>query len=165
MADEEKRVTNLFLSLGRQCDWKGNEYRTYVPITKEMLDDGEIADDYIEEHSFNFSGKSLKNAAKYMGGSAGIVYSIEQPADNLNSVYTGTARYHSMWPDEERRAAWQMADQTAGQQIALAKKAKKAKSDDAVLECLEPIREAYQRARGMQRSLILARAVQYITRG
>lgn len=164
MADEEKRVTNLFLFVGRQCTWQGEEYRTYVPVTQEMLESGEIAEEYIKEHSFNFSGKALKNAAKYMGGSAGIVYSVEQPADNPNSLFTGTASYRGTWPDQERRAAWQLADQTAGQQIALAKKAKKAKADDAVLECLEPIREAYRNARGMQRNLILARAVQYITK-
>lgn len=162
---EEKRVTTLFLSLGRQCSWKGEEYRTYVPITEEMLKTGEIAADYIEERSFNFSGKALKNAVRYMGGSAGIVYAVEQPADNPNSLFTGTAAYRGTWPDQEQRATWQMADQTAGQQIALAKQAKRAKSDDAVLECLAPIREAYSQARGMQRSLILARAVQYITRG
>lgn len=166
MTEEKKseRITTLFLSLGRIRTWDAKEYRRYVPITQEMLDAGEIDQGYIEERAFTFGGKSLRNANKHMGGSAGIVYAVEQPADNPDSLFIATALWHATWPDQDQRAIWQMADQTAGQQIALDKKGKKAKSDDALMECLEPVREAYHNARGLQRNLILARMVQYVTK-
>jgi len=157
---EQPRPTILLMFVSRCVLDDGKEGRIYYRITDEQLEDSDLGDD--APMQFTLGGRS---SSKYMGGAAGIVYRVEQPPDNPDQIYTATARYEGTWPDREQRAAWQVTDQTKGQEIALKKEAKKAKRDDAVLECLAPIREAYQRARGMQRNLLLARAVQYITRG
>lgn len=107
-----------------------------------------------------------RTAAKDMGGSAGIVYRVETvPGVPKSRIYLHTAQYVGLWPDQEKRAEWQLSDHAVGQRIALMKEHRKSKRDDSVLECLAPIRDAYRRARGAQKSLMLARAVMYITRG
>ena len=152
--------TTLLMFVSRCLLRDGKEGRIYYPITEEELEIGVLGDDSSDKVALG-----ARAASKHMGGSAGIVYRVEQPPDNPDRFYIGTAQYVGTWPDKKQCVAWQMYDQTKGQQIALEKKAKKAKTDDAVLECLEPVREAYKRARGVQRSLLLARAVQYIVRG
>ena len=155
---EEKNPTILLLMVQRYRTAKGDEGRIYYEITRDELETGKMDMATVEGRERFYSGK---NAIKYMGGSAGIVYEVEAKGA---SVFPGTARYVGMWPDREKRAEWQLVDKVEGQKIALAKEHKKAKREDAVLECLEPIRLAYRNARGARRSLILARAVQYITR-
>jgi len=157
---EKPNPTILLMFVSRCLLSDSKEGRVYYQVTERQLEDGDLGDDDPMQITLG-----AKGASKHMGGSAGIVYRVEQPPDNPDRFYIGTAQYVATWPDREQRAAWQMQDQTMGQKIALMKEAKKAKRDDAVLECLAPIREAYQRARGMQRNLLLARAVQYITRG
>lgn len=157
---EKPNPTTLLMFVSRITMTGDKEGRLYYEVTERQLEDGDLGDEPLLQIIL-----STKGASKYMGGGAGIVYRVEQPPDNPNSFYTGTAQYVGTWPDKEQRTAWQMQDQTMGQKIALMKEAKKSKSYDAVLECLEPIREAYSRARGLQRNLILARAVKYITQG
>ena len=154
---ENPTMLLMFVSRCVLSDGK-SEGRVYYEVD-ESYKDAVLPSERPKERIF-----LAKKVSKYMGGSAGIVYRVEVPSNNPEQIYTATAEYVGMWPDQEQRAAWQVADQAAGQKIALMKAAKKAKKDDAVLDCLAPIREAYQRARGVQRSLILARAVQYITR-
>jgi hypothetical protein len=178
----EKRPTILLMYVGRYIGSDGkSEGRKFYHITQDEWDAGVVPESkpaaigsegaverafalasnpWAERERF-YSGKRL---AKYMGGSPGMVYRVEVDPEDASTIYTATAQYVGVWPDQKQRAEWQMLDSTVGQKIALMKKAKKAKNQDDVLECLEPIREAYRKARGMQRSLILARAVQYITR-
>ena len=179
---EEKRPTILLMAAGRYIGSDGkSEGRKFYQVTEDELAAGStpesepaaigsegaverafaLADNPWAERERLYSGKRL---AKYMGGSPGMVYRVEVDPEDESTIYTATAQYVGQWPNQEQRAEWQMLDSTVGQKIALMKSAKKAKNHDDVLECLEPIREAYRRARGMQRSLILARAVQYITR-
>jgi len=180
----EKRPTVLLMAVGRciMSDGK-SEGRRFYEITEDELDTGtppddkvpdDVEDKYRAAHAMAlvedpwyarmrvYGGKGV---GKNMGGSPGMVYCVEVDPEDASTIYSGTAQYVGQWPDREQRATWQMLDSTMGQKIALMRKAKKAKNQDDVLECLEPIREAYRKARGMQRNLILARAVQYITRG
>jgi len=161
MTEKQENPTILLMFVSRCILSDGkSEGRVYYQLDEADYKAGVITTRDGEPIDRVFAAK----IAKYMGGSAGIVYRVEVPPDNDTQIYTGSAKYVGMWKDQEQRAAWQIADSTMGQRIALMKEAKKAKADDSVLECLAPIREAYQRARGLQRSLILARAVQYITR-
>lgn len=161
MSEKQENPTILLMYVGRCILSDGkSEGRVYYQLDEADWKAGTITTRDGDTIERVFSAK----VSKFMGGSAGIVYRVEVPPEDDSKIYTGTAQYVGMWKDQEQRAAWQMADSTVGQKIALLKEAKKGKADDSVLECLAPIREAYQRARGLQRSLILARAVQYITR-
>jgi hypothetical protein len=158
---EKKNPTILLLFVGRCVLSDGkSEGRLYYQLSEDDFKAGTIPMEDGEPIERVFSAK----ISKYLGGNPGIVYRVEVPADNQTQIFPSSARYVGRWEDQDQCAAWQMADQTKGQQISLMKEHGRAKRQDDVLECLAPIREAYQRARGMQRSLILARAVQYITR-
>lgn len=158
--EKKPNPTTLLLFVIRCVLGGDKEGRIYYEITEAELESGVL----VASSRTTQVALSAKVASKHMGGSAGIVYRVEHPPGDTEKFYTGTAEYVGLWPDKKQRAAWQVYDQTKGQQIALLKRMKKAKADDAMLECLEPIREAYQRARGLQRNLLIARAVQYITR-
>lgn len=158
MNDKQPNPVVLLLYIGRCLLTDGkSEGRLFYQISEDEMRRGELPE---EPREIVLNGKGLT-----MGGNPGIIYRVEQPPDNPAQFYTGTARYAGRWNDSERCAEWQIADQAQGQRLALIREEKKARRRDDVLECLAPIREAYQRARGVQRSLILARAVQYITKG
>jgi hypothetical protein len=129
----EKKAPTILLMFIQRCVLRGGkEGRIYYEIAPGEFEAGVFTK---EPEELVYSGKSM---SKYMGGSAGIVYEV--PSPEPGSIITGQASYHGMWPNAEQRAEWQMLDQTVGQQLALRKAHQKAKRDDSVLECLEPIR-------------------------
>lgn len=148
--------------------------RCYVSGGKEGYLYYEITDDEMHLGEFderNFDGESRervysvnKQTRKHMSGSPGMIFRVEYDPDRPSTIFSNTGYYVGQWPDQKQRAEWQMLDHTFGQELRLKKELKKAKRDDSILECLRPIRMAYSNAVGVQRSLILARAVQYITR-
>lgn len=156
--DKQPNPSVLLLYIGRCLLTDGkSEGRLFYQIDEDVMRRGELPE---SPQEVVLSGKGLT-----MGGNPGLIYRVEQPPDNPAQYYTGSARYAGRWNDPETCARWQISDQAQGQRLALIRDEKKARRRDDVLECLAPIREAYQRARGVQRSLILARAVQYITKG
>ena len=164
---EKPNPTILLLFVGRCTLSDGKtEGRVFYRIEEDELEGGNDA--FLDDESV-IAGRRVvlggRGLNAHMGGNPGIVYRVEQPPDDDTSYFIATARYAGRWENQEQCAAWQMADSAKGQQIALMKDHKRAKRQDDVLECLAPIREAYKKARGLQRNLILARAVQYITRG
>lgn len=162
MTDEKTANPTVLLMYVGRCilsDGK-SEGRIYYELTESDYRAGVITTRDGDTIERVFSKKS----AKWMRGSPGIVYAVEYPADDPTKIYPSTARYVGLWEDRAQRIAWQLADSVIRQQYLLKQQEKKAQKDDAVLECLAPIRAAYQQASGVQRNLVLARVVQYLTR-
>ena len=161
MTEQRENPTILLLYVGRRAREGESEARRYYQLEEADFKAGVVT---MSAEGFPVERLFAAKVVASMGGMPGMVYRVESHPGDTTKIYPGTAQYAGTWPDKEQRAAWQITDSVEGQKIALTKKHKAAKADDAVLECLAPIRRAYQRARGMQKNLVLARAVQYITR-
>ena len=99
-------------------------------------------------------------------GRPGGIYTVEYPAQREgNTIYVKTFKYVGFWPDEALAIAWQTRHDAHTTLERLEKKRAKETGTNLVAEQLEPIREAYQKAVGLERSVILAQVVSYITRG
>lgn len=151
-------VTTVLLVFVRRVDLDGGqEGRVYYRVTDAEFRTGTLPDD-IGEATHIYS----KKVGKHMGGRAGIVYRV--PSPKPGTIVPGEAKWAGLWPNDERRVEWQSLDDAWYLANQLQKKTKAAKEDDAILECLEPLRSAYWSSVGLQRNILLARVVQYLTR-
>ena len=106
-----------------------------------------------------------KAVYKQLTGTPGIVYRVIVPKENPREhIYASSGKFIGRWHDKQMQVTWQIADDAEKQRIALMKMTKKMVANNLVLERLDPIRVAYKQARGLQKDIILARVVQYITR-
>jgi hypothetical protein len=96
---------------------------------------------------------------------AGYVYEVEAPDDSGSTIYTNTMRYKGQWPDERARVEWASHDE-ARKRVWLAQKATSdASKTNPLHEALTPVRDAYMRSVGDNRTQLLAAVVQFITTG
>jgi hypothetical protein len=96
---------------------------------------------------------------------AGYVYEVEATDDSGSTIYTGTMRYKGQWPDERARVEWASHDE-ARKRVWLAQKATSdASKINPLHEALTPVRDAYMRSVGDNRTQLLAAVVQFITTG
>lgn len=102
-----------------------------------------------------------KAVVKYMRGMAGSVYEVESPKDG--TIVPASARFIKLWEDQEKRAEWQVLSEAARDELEYLKAEARARKDEAVFDCLEPIRRAYREAVGVQKRIVLVRAIMAIT--
>lgn len=157
--NNEPNTKILLVYIGRRILSDGKEGHAYLRVSDADIQSCVVPSDVLHRHVF-----ATKNT-KEMSGTPGTIYRVDAPpGDQVSSIFPDTATYFKMWPDKDKRAEWQISDHAVGMELRLLKEQAKAQRHDDVEECLAPIRAAYQQARGVQRNLILARAVQYITR-
>lgn len=109
-----------------------------------------------EDVSYFYSDKPA--IRRRMAISVGVI--IEVPMDEDMSVRSRDARVIDRWPDEDERTQWAAEHRIAKAASDAVKGARKA---DPFQEALDPVREAYRRARGTHRAQLLAAIVRYIT--
>lgn len=77
------------------------------------------------------------------------------------SIKSSSGVRRGKWENEADRIAWKARDASTNMELEARKKSKQ----DELLESLAPAREAYKRLGGLQRNMLLAKIVLYITRG
>lgn len=130
------------------CELKGGKLGTEYLVASVP---GQLTDRFL-----CFVARTLRGR---MGGAPGAMYELEGAGED--KWRTGEAKYVGQWPDVELVATWVLNDAAVRNADRMRKAEAKAKHD--VLECLGPARRAYQEAVGDQRTLILARVIQYVT--
>ena len=105
-----------------------------------------------------FSGKK-----SLLPATPGAILTAKASRDEENELQTihGPCRYDGLYPDSDMRAKWRVEHDSALTMLRLKKEAQ----ENALLECLEPLREAYANSyTPLQRRVLLATVVEYITR-
>jgi len=148
MAEEQVRKIRL-VSLGARVV-NEVEGRAFY----QLQDDGMLP----ENPEARVWGKAV---VKYMRGMAGSVYEVESPKDG--TIIPASARFIKLWEDQGQRAEWQITSEAARDELEYLKAEARARKDDSVFECLEPIRRAYRKAVGAQKRIVLVRAIMAIT--
>jgi len=151
MTEETRNV--LLVNTGRCVLADSKEGYRLIEVTSEQFDAGKLPNDG-EPWIFG------KRITKHLGRTPGMVFEVDVTAATAKLA---TAQYKGLWPDEEHRARWDIEHRALGQKFKLEAQKKKDERLSA-FECrLNPIRDAYRHARGLQRSLMLAHVVRYIT--
>ncbi len=92
----------------------------------------------------------------------GIIYTIESSETQMR----GGTEWVGTWPDAERRTEIMVASRAVDDLFTARAQRKKAEKDQSdILECLAPIRKAYQKTNHAGRAAVLARAILYIQTG
>jgi hypothetical protein len=101
------------------------------------------------------------------GGRPGALWEFERPSppDSEGTVYTSNAKYVGQYQDQKTVVGWQTEHDAARVADLARKRMEKETRPNRVMECLEPIREVYRRSRGLERQIIIAQVVAYITKG
>lgn len=153
----------LLLYLGEHWQ-EGKRFCRFVRLTEEMIAGKEplvLANDAI------FDRKAIKLSK--LAARPGLVFEFQGSIDPLNhnhlTIVPSSGRYVRQWPDEASVVAWDAEDRANRMAINLLAAGKTAGEENPTLEALRPVREAYKRLRGLQRSLLLAKVVEYITGG
>jgi len=107
-----------------------------------------------------------KNIKKAMRPFVGGVYDVgvETNDDGSQGWKLGTAEYVGRWEDSDEVARWQATERATQAHDEAKKRREKDGKHDAVLEALEPLREAYWALPAPARVHLLAQAVERITR-
>lgn len=142
------KVTIQLVYIGMRVGKGGKAFQTF----KKIEADGTLED-----------GDRWYSKVKHTGRPGGV-FKVECDAADESTIYSGTLTYQHMWDDEEQVATWQAQHDAYNAADRARKRFKKDTGANRVLECLEPIREAYHNATGLERQVILAQAVSYITR-
>ena len=153
MADNKFREV-LLINIGRCTLSDLKEGYSFIEVTPDQFSYGNLPND---EKRWTFG----KNIAKHLGRAPGMVFKVEV---SETSIKLDTSEYQGLWPDNDQRARWDIEHRTLGQKFSLEAQKKKDERLNAFEHRLEPIRDAYRHARGLQRSLILANVVKYITK-
>lgn len=152
----EKVRTVLFLNMGRTVLSDNKEGYRFLEVSNTNFELGEIPAS--EDSRVWAFGKSV---TAHLGRAPGMVFEVDVTSD---SVKLATAKYKGLWPDDEHRLTWEALHKTLGDQLRLEARKKKDERFNNFEHRLEPIRDAYRNARGLQRSLILAHVVRFLTR-
>lgn len=97
-------------------------------------------------------------------GKAGIIISIEENPEKSGSVYTQTAKLHSLWKNEDDISSWQASHDAARMHLRSLKSMKEDIKRSFPKERLQPLKEAYRdEASWERRSLMLAEFIRFIT--
>jgi hypothetical protein len=157
MSEEEVSTTRtvLLLNMGRTVLSDNKEGYRFLEVSNTNFELGEIPAS--EDSRVWAFGKSITT---HLGRAPGMVFEVDVSAD---SVKLGTVQYKGLWPNEEHRLRWEAEHKTLGDHLRLEARKKKDERFNNFEHRLEPIRDAYRNARGLQRSLILAHVVRFIT--
>jgi len=156
MSEETEQVrTVLLLNMGRTVLSNNKEGYRFLEVSNTNFELGEIpASEDTRVWAF---GKSVTS---HLGRAPGMVFEVNVTA---NSVKLDTVKYRGLWPDDEYRLQLDVEHKTLGDHLKLEARKKKDERFNNFEHRLEPIRDAYRNARGLQRSLILAHIVRFIT--
>lgn len=151
----EETRTVLLVNMGRTILSDRKEGYRFLEVSEHNFETGKLPAS--EDSRVWAFGKSI---TKHLGRAPGMVFEVKVSTD---SVKLDTVQYKGLWPDEEHRARWDTEHRALGNQLALEARKKKDERFSAFEDRLEPIRDAYRAARGLQRSIILAHVVRFIT--
>ena len=98
------------------------------------------------------------------GARPGQVFAVDAVDAVGSSIFTASARYRQMWPDDDVVTRWRAEDQTAVAALDLEDQADKDRKHDAVLECLAPLRRLYRQLPAPRRAHLLALVVERLVR-
>lgn len=151
------RITLVYT--GVSYDAKGSKFYDYYDVDVVEKDGDTI-------YTIKSDGNDLK-ARSYSASigdcTPGGVFSIETDPAADGRVFKGTAKFLALWPDEAKRAQWitqSRANEAAHRE---AKRMKELMQDNAAVDRLEPIKQAYKRSGTEVRRQILAEVIRYIT--
>ncbi|MHC4621180.1 MAG: hypothetical protein ACYTEQ_25820 [Planctomycetota bacterium] len=147
-AKKEPRAHIKLVFTGLRIGKSGKAHQVF----RKVLDDGTLE----EDDRWYSKIKSV--------GRPGGIFRMECSVDDDSTVYSATAQYQDLWDDEDLVATWQAKHDAATATDRARKRFQKDTRVNRVFECLEPVRNAYARATGLERQVILAQAVSYITR-
>jgi hypothetical protein len=152
---EAKKPTKkiLLVNTGRCTLSNLKEGYRFIEVTSKSCATGRIPDN---QKRWIFD----KSVTKHLGRAPGMIFEVEVTD---NSAILSTADYKGLWPDKDQQARWEVEHRTLGQKFQLDARKKKDERFSAFEERLDTIRLAYRNARGLQRSLILAHVVKFIT--
>jgi hypothetical protein len=103
--------------------------------------------------------------AKTKASVVGARYRVQATDATASRIIPGTMAFAGQWDgDRERVVGWAAADRALRASHRTELEHQRAKKMDPFRRNLEPLREAYQRARGAQRAQLLACIVAEITR-
>lgn len=159
---EEARI--LLLYHGEH--WQdGKRFARFVRVTEEMLVHPELL---LLSNDVIYDKKVIKLSR--LAARPGLVFEFkgsvrEEAGEDRLSIIASSGRYVQEWPDAAKVLEWDAEDRANRLMIDLLAAGKTAGGKNPMLESLRPVREAYKRLRGLQRSLLLAKVVEYITGG
>ncbi len=157
MSNPEKGTPTLFVTLGLEARNHATPEKLQLALRKiseDELEAGEFTSPTAEAIQYYSLTRTTKVVEKY---GPGIVLEID--ADE-STIWTGTAKYIRPWPDAVARRRWAAKTEAVKRAAAAVRGAAKV---GPFREALDPIREAYQNARGTHRTQLLAAVVQYLT--
>lgn len=134
----------------------------WLCVTEEQLGDGTVPSEDLKDDCYR--SYSSKPAGRHLAGGVGAAYDVPQ-LKGTTRVYAGEARYRGHWPDDQKRAEWQLKHRTAVTAHELEKRRKKEGAEDN-FAFLKPCRERYSKLISQdQRAALLAQVIAYITGG
>lgn len=112
-------------------------------------------------------GRPWHFTTKKSHGIAGCVYEIDAEIDGDDvSIIFSTMRFQGTYHDTDLVAQWKLESQAADTELAAVAQARKAKRDNsAVLECLEPLMNAYMATNPVGRLALEVRVLHYMRSG
>lgn len=142
------------------------ERRTGISSTSHLLvftklvigDDATLSDDTVM-YTDKSPGTSRSIAKGFIVGG---IYAMEFSGD---SARVQAAKYLRLYHDESSRAEWLALDRATRGAIEVERSMAGLARQRADLECLEPLRAAYERMTARQRAAYIARIVQYMMTG
>lgn len=135
----------------------GKRANVFLPVDEAALAAGALGGDPRE--LVYAKSKSMLGRAR-----PGQVFEVDAADAAGSSIYTATARYRQMWPDDAAVTSWRAEDQTAVAALDLEDQAEADRKHDAVLECLAPLRRLYRQLPAPRRAHLLALVVERLVR-
>lgn len=153
----------LLVYIGIAVGKSNIKYQLWLHVTEEEYKTGySLTDEEIDVHGGGSRVRVYKKLAKAVGR-PGVVYRFKQRKGG--STITDAGVYVGIWKDENRRLQWQAEYDTFRDMTELEAQAKKGGRRNELYEILVPVQLAYNRLPSTQRSMYLARIVEFVTRG
>lgn len=157
----EKKHKEKWIYVGRRVGGKKNTELRFAYVQEEYFD-GKA---FVGEHTMLYL-KGLESRSKRHGDIIGALYEVEV-GDGENRTVYGGAKWLAMHQAvaDDVLVQWRVWDDEALATVDQAKAQKKAKANDPVLACLDPIRDAYRNTNAQGRRALLAKVLVHITGG
>lgn len=136
-----------------------------VCLGMRVYKDTKRAQHWAEVLDGNEIGEGHVYTPNLIASAPGLIYEVKfNEAGNAVAKGPNAPVYEGLYPDENLRAQWKLAHDTAETYLRKVARQRKDAEDNALTNLLEPIRELYHNTNYQERKALLAVVMEYITR-